>query len=459
MYKLYVNGIENEHHYSELAREFFSDKEYEVVPLNIKNADTLALGEKSFLFNPHLDKDRDEIKRDVYNKLSKITGISPDWGTLTGVKPLKPAMNIYIEKNSLSDVRTALEHRYLLNKSKQDLMMEILDYQIINVSPPQKNMWSIYVSIPFCPSICSYCSFGSEIAKKKSIENYMPNLYKEIKYCGELYKSSDKSIESLYFGGGTPTSLDDRQLKTLFDTIESSFGIKISDIETTVEAGRPDTIDKAKLDAIRNAGVKRISINPQSMNDNTLKVIGRSHTSRDIKAAFRLAKSYNFDVINSDVIAGLPGEKAVDIENTINSLIDLGANNITVHTLSIKRGSKLKNNDPEYYLRGVNEVKSMLDIASTVLHKAGFVPYYIYRQKHQMGSFENTGWCKPLRHSLYNIRIMEEMQTVIGLGAGAIGKKYYQNENRLERIPNINDYRMYVERIQQILERKKKYFI
>ena len=458
MYRLYVNGIDNEHHYSELAREFFADGEYEVVPINIENASSLALGEHSLVFNANLDQDRDIIKRDIFRTLSSLTGKAPDWGTLTGVKPLKPAMNLYLKGYTLEEVDQGLSDIYLVSDGKRKLIDEILRYQTENVPPADDMNWAIYTSIPFCPSICSYCSFGSELARSKSIENYLPELHREISECGKLFINRGKHIESVYFGGGTPTSLRGKELSKLFKSLEESFGINISNLEATVEAGRPDTIDEDRLDAIKAAGVNRISINPQSMNDETLRIIGRSHSSVDIKSAFKLAQEYDFEVINSDVIAGLPGETVEDIANTLDELINVGANNITVHTLSVKRGSKLKNDDPEYYLRGVREVEKMLNIASRILHEAGFLPYYVYRQKHQMGSFENTGWCKPGLHSLYNIRIMEEMQTIMGLGAGAIGKRYYSAENRLERVPNINDYRMYVDRIDNIIARKYKYF-
>ncbi|ASS38033.1 coproporphyrinogen dehydrogenase HemZ [Mogibacterium pumilum] len=458
MYRLYVNGIENEHHYSELAREFFADGEYEVIPIIISNAANLALGEHSLVFNANFTQDRDIIKREMFKDLSDITGKSPDWGTLTGVKPLKPAMNFYLKGFDLEGVDRGLADIYLVSDNKRELIYEILSYQTSNVPSANDKNWAIYTSIPFCPSICSYCSFGSELARDKSIEKYLPELHKEIYECGKLFRKSDKNIESVYFGGGTPTSLNGKELKELFNKLEHSFDIKFKDIETTVEAGRPDTIDEDRLEVIKSAGVNRISINPQSMNDETLKRIGRSHSSNDIRAAFRMACEYDFEVINSDVIACLPGETTMDVENTIHELIDIGANNITVHTLSVKRGSKLKNEDPEYYLRGVREVEKMLSTAANILHESGFVPYYVYRQKHQMGSFENTGWCKPGLHSLYNIRIMEELQTIIGLGAGAIGKRYYPAENRLERVPNINDYRMYVDRIDNILARKHKYF-
>ena len=458
MYRLYVNGISNEHHYSELAREFFSDGDYEVVPIYIKNAGGLALGANSFIFNSEGTLDRDGIKKEMFFRLSSITGITPDWGTLTGVKPLKPAMNLYLAGSDLEEVDNSLSEIYLVSDAKRALINEILKYQTENVPAADDNNWSIYTGIPFCPSICSYCSFGSELAREKSIARYLPELNREISECGSLFRRSDKRIESVYFGGGTPTSLKAYELKALFERIEASFDISLSDLEATVEAGRPDTIDEQKLNAIRTAGVNRISINPQSMKDETLHRIGRLHSSRDIAHAFELAASYRFEVINSDVIAGLPGEDANDVADTVRELIELGANNITVHTLSVKRGSKLKSEDPEYYLRGVREVENMLELAAQILHEAGFIPYYVYRQKHQMGSFENTGWCRPGLHSMYNVRIMEEMQTIIGLGAGAIGKRFYKDDNRLERIPNINDYRMYVDRIEDIIARKRRYF-
>ncbi|MBE6041864.1 MAG: radical SAM protein [Clostridiales bacterium] len=229
-------------------------------------------------------------------------------------------------------------------------------------------------------------------------------------------------------------------------------------IEFTIEAGRPDTITPDKLQAMKDAGINRISINPQSMKDDTLRRIGRDHTSEDIRNGYRLASGYGFDVINADLIAGLPGEDLDDFKATLEEILGLGANNITVHTLSVKKGSRLRDNDPEYYRRNVQTVTDMVEYAESRLEEAGFAPYYIYRQKHQMGALENVGYCRPGKHSVYNIRIMEEKQTIIALGAGAIGKIYYPDEDRLERVPNVSNYKVYSERFEEMLLRKNKYY-
>ena len=205
-------------------------------------------------------------------------------------------------------------------------------------------------------------------------------------------------------------------------------------------------------------GINRISINPQSMKDATLRKIGRDHTAEDIRNGYKLASQYGFDVINADLIAGLPGEELDDFKDSLEEILSLGANNITVHTLSVKRGSRLRENDPEYYRRDADKVSEMVDHARTRLAAAGFYPYYIYRQKHQMGALENVGYCTEGRHSIYNIRIMEEKQTIIALGAGGIGKIYYPDEDRLERVANVSNYKVYNERFDEMLERKNKYY-
>ena len=210
---------------------------------------------------------------------------------------------------------------------------------------------------------------------------------------------------------------------------------------------------------MHSLGVNRISINPQSMKDETLDRIGRDHTADDIRRGYKLAADYDFKVINADLIAGLPGEDLNDFRSTLDEILRLGANNITVHTLSVKRGSRLRENDPEYYRRDTDTVSEMVSYARQKLGEAGFVPYYIYRQKHQMGALENVGYCIPGNHSIYNIRIMEEKQTIIALGAGGIGKVYYPDEDRLERIANVSNYRIYNERFDEMLERKKGYYI
>ncbi len=459
MYRFYINNIDDEYHYLELCRVFLPDDGFEVISYSSYKGRTIAglLRDGSYLVNQSGSDDRDEIKRELYGLLSEITGMRPPWGTLTGVRPLKPALEI-CRSSSMEEMRRVLREKYLMSESKIDLIADIAEYQLSQGLGDPWDMASLYVHIPFCPTRCEYCSFATNIAGEEAQERYLSDLLKETAYAGSLAKSHGTKIESAYIGGGTPTTLTASQLERLIGEIADSFGIDPASMEFTVEAGRPDTITRDRLEALKALGVSRISINPQSMKDETMKLIGRDHTADDIREGFRTAREVGFDVINADLIAGLPGEDEQDFERTLSEIIGLGAENITIHTLSVKRGSRLRENDPAYYRRNVETVGSMLDIASTMLRQAGFRPYYIYRQKHQIGSYENVGWCRPGKHSIYNIRIMEDKQTIIGLGAGAVGKVYYRDEDRLERIANVSNYEIYSERFDEMLARKDEYY-
>lgn len=457
MYRFYINNTENDYHYGELARVFLSDDEFEVIPVDVPDA-PLALGSSSWLINQRRSDDRDEVKRELYHLLSTLTGLDPGWGTLTGVRPLKLAFELLENCGSMDMVQDLLAERYLVSNHKGSLLREIAEYQVENVNGDPSAYTGLYIGIPFCPTRCEYCAFASNVAGEKEIAEYFDNLLREIRLTGDLAVSNGTVLESIYIGGGTPTTLSAEQLRVLIGEVSSAFHIDPAAVEFTVEAGRPDTITADKLRVMREAGVSRISINPQSMKDATLRAIGRDHTAQDIRNGYELASKYGFDVINADLIAGLPGEDIDDFRSTLDEIISLGANNITVHTLSVKRGSRLRENDPEYYRRNTAAVAEMVDYARTRLGEAGFVPYYIYRQKHQMGALENVGYCMPGRHSLYNIRIMEEKQTIIGLGAGAIGKIYYPDEDRLERVANVSNYKVYNERFDEMLARKYKYY-
>lgn len=458
MYRFYINNVTNDYHYNEIIKEFLSEDEFEVITTDFDDVSGIVLGESSFMIDSTGDSDRDFIKRKLYGMLSEITGIAPEWGTLTGVRPLKLAMEYYDRTNSVAETKRIMMNDYLLSESKASLLMEILEYQNVSIARPENDKYSIYVGIPFCPTRCSYCSFASNVAPEADIEEYFSNLLTEIRYTGELFKGEPATVESIYIGGGTPTTLNANQLSELIQTIYKSFNVGADCIEFTVEAGRPDTITYDKLYAIRELGIERISINPQSMNQETLDIIGRSHSPEDIANAFRIAADVGFDIINSDLIAGLQGESLDAFIHTLNRVIELGANNVTVHTLSIKRGSRMRNEDPEYFRRNTRLVADMLNSAHDILRDNGFYPYYIYRQKHQIGSLENVGYCKSGKHSVYNIRIMEDKQTIVALGAGGIGKVYYPEENRLERVANVSNYKIYSERFEEILERKHLYF-
>ena len=456
MYRFYINNIDDDYHYLELARVFLPDDGFETIAYRGKPVANL-LGSGSYFINEKASDDREEIKREFYELLSGITGMRPPWGTLTGVRPLKPALDISRE-SSVSEMERIVRSRYLLSDQKASLLSDIADYQLSYVSGVPWEKASVYIGIPFCPTRCAYCSFASNVAPPEEHEKYLENLLKEVSYAGGLAGANRTELESIYIGGGTPTTLSSEQLERLICRVSEAYHIDPAGLEFTVEAGRPDTITKDKLDTLKKLGISRISINPQSMKDKTLRLIGRDHSSDDIREGFRIARETGFDVINADLIAGLPEENAGDFQASLGEIIDLGAENITIHTLSVKKGSRLRDNDPEYYRQNADAVSSMLDLSREMLSHAGYRPYYIYRQKHQIGALENVGWCLPGKHSIYNIRIMEDKQTVIGLGAGAVGKVYHYDEDRLERIANVSNYRIYSERFDDMISRKNEYY-
>ena len=458
MYRFYINNITNDYHYVELARVFLGDDEFEIIPIMIPGGDDVRLRPGSILINASASGDRDEIKREMYRVLSDLTSSRPGWGTLTGVRPLKLAYELLARTGSISGMKKLLSEEYLLDDSKISLLSEIAEYQISQDTGNPSDRVGVYIGIPFCPTRCEYCAFASNVASDEEISEYFGNLLKEIEYTGKLMRDHGTAVESVYIGGGTPTTLNADQLGKLITAVCREMSVDPASIEFTIEAGRPDTITGEKLAVMKSLGIGRISINPQSMKDETLRAIGRAHTADDIRNAYRLSGDYEFGVINADLIAGLPGEDLEDFSSSLNEILSLGANNITVHTLSVKRGSRLRENDPEYYRRDADKVSAMVDFARKRLAEEGFVPYYIYRQKHQIGALENVGYCRPGKHSVYNIRIMEEKQTIIALGAGGIGKVYYPDEDRLERIANVSNYKVYNERFEEMLDRKNQYY-
>ncbi len=458
MYRFYLNKVTNDYHYSELCRVFLADDEFEAIGIDLHDNTNIPLSNKSYIVNATGCDDRDTIKLELLRLLEKLTGKVHEWGTLTGVRPLKLAFEVFKGTGDISSLESVLRDEYGLADNKIELLIDLIEYQMTHVSARPYGKLGIYVGIPFCPTRCAYCSFASNVARDEEIEEYLGNLLREIEYMGSLIREHKEEIESIYIGGGTPTTLSASQLDRLVSCIEEELQINPSAIEFTVEAGRPDTITSEKLKVLRDHGISRISINPQTMKDSTLEAIGRRHSAEDIVKGYELASVFDFDVINADLIAGLPGESLDDFRDSLRRVIDLGANNITIHTLSIKKGSKLRDEDPEFYRKDEERVIEMVSEARRVLQSNGFYPYYMYRQKHQIGALENVGYCKENKHSLYNIRIMEEKQTIVGLGAGAIGKVYFPAEDRLERVPNVSNYKVYNERLDEMLERKNKYY-
>ena len=398
--------------------------------------------------------DKNEQKRRLYNELSSLTGKKLDWGILIGVRPLKLYREL-TEKNGREKAEELLKSTYLISDEKLDLLHRTYDVQMDAKYDQNPKSVSLYLGIPFCPTRCLYCSFTSNKFNKEASQAYVAALLKEIDAVKNIFDNKGMYAESIYIGGGTPTSLDDEELELLLSSVRNAFkGPKTR--EWTVEAGRPDTITVNKLRLIHKYGADRISINPQTMKQKTLDLIGRSHSPEQIANAFNIAKSEGIENINADLITGLPEETPEDFENSLKQIIDLGPSNITVHTLAVKRASRLIEEDPEIAFRQAETVRKMLEISQNMLKNANFEPYYLYRQKHMTGNFENVGYCTKGHQNVYNIRIMDENQSNIALGAGGISKVYFPEENRLERIPNVSNYEIYIERIDEMINRKEK---
>ena len=435
----------------ELIDQFIMPTQYKLFEDGLDN-DKEIIDLKSAL----MGESKDAIKREIFHKLSTSTGLRPEWGILTGIRPVKLCGEL-IDAHGLDEARRVLKNEYLIDDSKIDMIVKMYNYQIASFGKAKENSVGMYIGIPFCPTRCLYCSFISSQSENEKLETYVDTLIEEIKAIGLRLDNSEFHIESLYIGGGTPTTLNENQLNRLLNAINKYLdihGIK----EYTIEAGRPDTINLEKLKIIKDHGCERISINPQSMKPETLVTIGRSHTPLEIEKAFELAHSLDFNSINADLIAGLPGEELSDFDASLEKIIGLGADNITIHSLAVKRASRLKDEDPVFHYKQSSITNSMTAKGFETLCNRGFEPYYLYRQKHMAGAGENIGYCKPEKAGLYNIRIMDEHQSILALGAGAISKRFYPEENRLERIPNVSNVGHYINRLDEMIERKDKMF-
>ena len=395
--------------------------------------------------------DYNNSKRRAYAFFKKITGKDLDWGILTGVRPGK----LYNElKAKGEDPEKVLKEKYFVSGEKIALLRRVSESQARVKRSPDPKAVGLYLGIPFCPTRCQYCSFTSNQISKDAASAYLKALFTEMGAVRDLMTRRGQTAESIYIGGGTPTSLDPEDLKAFLDLVHELF-VNENTVEFTVEGGRPETITAEKLQIIKDAGAGRISINPQSMKQHTLDLIGRRHTPQQIREAFALAKDAQIPVVNADLITGLPEEEPEDFRSSLSEVIGLGPANITVHTLAVKKASRMIDEDPGVARRQADNVRQMLADADRMLTQAGYEPYYMYRQKHMAGNFENVGWCLPGTESLYNIRIMEEDQTIIAMGAGAISKVYFPEENRLERVPNVSNYQIYIERIEEMIARKE----
>ena len=390
----------------------------------------------------------------LYKILSEITGLSPKWGTLTGIRPVKLALQMMDKGISADEVRRKFKEERLVSDEKLDLLLSTAEHERAIRALSRPESVSMYISIPFCPSRCSYCSFTSHAIEKaaKLIPQYVDLLCEELRDTAVLMDELGLHLETVYMGGGTPTVLGPEQMDRVLSTARSSFdfgGVR----ELTVEAGRPDTITPEKLEVMKKNGVDRISINPQTMDDGVLELIGRKHTAKDVVDAFYMARSFGFDNINMDLISGLPGDDFDKFRKTIDSVLELEPENITLHTLTVKRSANLAGDAQKMLSRSVDE---MNEHAFRCFDEAGYYPYYLYRQKGTVEALENTGFCKPGKEGIYNVFIMDETHTILATGAGGVTKMKDPHGPKIERIFNFKFPYEYVDRFDLMNERKEQ---
>nr|WP_297279126.1 coproporphyrinogen dehydrogenase HemZ [uncultured Butyricicoccus sp.] len=372
------------------------------------------------------------VKLGIYDTVAPSLKTPPDWGALTGVRPAKLVRSLLDRGLTRGQVAERFRSRYFVSPARTALAVRCAAYAQQALEQMEDNTVSLYLGIPFCPSRCAYCSFVSSSIEKSAdlIAPYVDALCEEVRKTGQLLREHGQKVTSVYIGGGTPTTLSAEQLARLMDVTANAMDFSALR-EYTVEAGRPDTITPEKLRAIRAGGADRVSINPQTMEDAVLERIGRKHTAQDMVRAYEQARAAGFPVINMDTIAGLDGDTPEGFAYTIEQLVQLDPENITVHTLAIKRGADLS--DRAGNAAQQDTVAQMLDFAMDCLPRAGYGPYYLYRQKFSAGGFENVGWCKPDTESFYNIAMMEEIQTILSCGAGGVSKRVERDTGRITR--------------------------
>ena len=468
---IYIN---HEFHYEteNLVRLFFPNEKLNVIqgiPENTVEDDIISSVKDGEIYTEfsgenercHFDDtDTKNIERKMavclYNVFVRVTGRKQPWGILTGVRPIKLFRRLS-EQGGKDYARDYFINKLLVSEEKTSLsaVTEGYERKILELSKPRS--FSLYISIPFCPSRCSYCSFVSQSIEKaqKLIEPYLELLCKEIEYTAKIAGECKLQLESVYIGGGTPTTLSAQQLKKLIDTVNKSFDMTKCR-EFTVEAGRPDTIDSDKLTAILNGGADRISINPQTLNDSVLEVIGRKHNSEQTINAYKLARKVGFKHINMDLIAGLPTDTVQSFKNTLDRICELSPESITVHTLAMKRSSRLTQEGNSVDTDKEVPAAKMLRYCEKKLFESEYHPYYLYRQTRMEGNLENVGWSKDGYDGIYNVFVMDETHTILGCGAGAVSKLKKPLSEELSRIFNYKYPYEYINGFEEMLKRKEQ---
>lgn len=400
---------------------------------------------------------KNQLKQGLYQILSGMTGKELPWGTLTGIRPTKIPMKLLEEGQSKETIRSYMKDTYFASDEKIELSIEIAERELdILKQIDYENGYSLYIGIPFCPTTCLYCSFTSFplVTWRAKVDAYLDAVEKELDYVA--VKFGKKHLNSIYIGGGTPTTLEPYQLDRLIRKIRCSFDL--SDCkEFTVEAGRPDSITREKLETLKKWDITRISINPQTMKDETLKIIGRRHTVAQTVESFKLAREIGFDDINMDLIMGLPEETLDDVKCTLEQIKALKPDNLTVHSLALKRAARLNMFKEDYKDYKMVNTTEHMNLTAECAKEMGLEPYYLYRQKSMAGNLENVGYASPGKAGIYNILIMEEKQTIVACGAGTVTKRVY-GDGRIDRCDNVKDVKLYMEKIDEMIARKQKLF-
>ena len=403
------------------------------------------------------------INKKLYQTLVKKIGEEHAWGNMTGVRPTKMIMERLEEGSSEEEIIRYMHDTYVVSEKKAMLGIEIAKREKAQLDKlDYENGYSLYIGIPFCPTTCLYCSFTSYplVSWRQKVDSYLDALEKELDYVA--VKFGKKHLNSIYIGGGTPTTLEPYQLDRLIRKIRCSFDLSHC-LEFTVEAGRPDSITREKLETLKKWDITRISINPQTMKDETLKIIGRRHTVAQTVESFQLARELGFDDINMDLIMGLPEESLEDVRDTLEQVKALKPDNLTVHSLALKRAARLNMFKEDYKDYKMVNTTEHMNLTAEYAKEMGLEPYYLYRQKSMAGNLENVGYASPGKAGIYNILIMEEKQTIVACGAGASTKRVWNEPNpdgthRIERCENVKDVAQYIERIDEMIERKQKLF-
>lgn len=400
-----------------------------------------------------------ELKKQIYRVMHELTKAELPWGALTGIRPTKLIVTMIEAAPDVTDeeITSFLKENYYVTDEKVALGIQIARREIKLLEKiDYEEGYSLYIGIPFCPTTCLYCSFTSYPigAYTKKADDYVTALLKEISYASARF--ADRKLNSIYIGGGTPTTLEPEQLDRLLHAVRDSFDFSHNQ-EFTVEAGRPDSITPEKLAVLLKHGVTRISINPQTMNQKTLDLIGRYHTVEQVKETFQLARKMGFDNINMDFIVGLPGETMEDIRFSMEEVQKLNPDSLTIHSLAIKRAARLNIMREQYKDFTIENNEQIMELCAAAAENMGMTPYYMYRQKNIAGNMENVGYARIGKAGVYNILIMEEKQTIVALGAGSVTKRIYP-DGRIERCANVKDVTQYIERIDEMIERKEKLF-